>query len=268
MDVSPSTAVLRIGSTSSSPWSRRESSGALDVVFRRLSNTWRNAELSPGLLALLYPASWPWSPAWRDLLLGFVIPRFATVLGDVGGTLPLRRTSSRRECPVTKRGGCCVDRGAGPTVSSALAVRKLAAVAPARLAALDWRPRAQVSRRGWPPLGLLLKAACRGSCAQVPGRRRRPHGARERGRARRAARAVRSPVAPDVTAAGPSMIAVGRRDGRLRTWPRVLNLRRRSPLASDRRGTPRAGAHLNLRRPRRLRRARCSRRSTAQLKVS
>jgi general secretion pathway protein F len=69
-----------------------ESSGALDVVFARLSEHMEeSAELrSQVFSALLYPALLAVvAIVGVTILLGFVIPRFATVLADVGGTLPL-----------------------------------------------------------------------------------------------------------------------------------------------------------------------------------
>jgi len=69
-----------------------ESSGALDVVFERLSeHLEESAELrSQVLSALLYPALLAVvATVGVIILLGFVIPRFATILSDVGGTLPL-----------------------------------------------------------------------------------------------------------------------------------------------------------------------------------
>src|SRR2546428_10621095 len=69
-----------------------ESSGALDVVFARLSeHVEESAELrSQVFSALLYPALLAVVASIGVIvLLGFVIPRFATVLADVAGTLPL-----------------------------------------------------------------------------------------------------------------------------------------------------------------------------------
>ncbi|HEX4627718.1 MAG TPA: type II secretion system F family protein [Gemmatimonadales bacterium] len=69
-----------------------ESSGALDAVFARLSeNLEESAELrSQVRAALLYPALMTVvASVGLIVLLGFVIPRFATILGDVGGTLPV-----------------------------------------------------------------------------------------------------------------------------------------------------------------------------------
>src|SRR5438128_3819728 len=69
-----------------------EASGALDVVFARLSeHLEESAELrSQVLSALLYPALMTVVATIGVLvLLGFVIPRFAAILSDVGGTLPL-----------------------------------------------------------------------------------------------------------------------------------------------------------------------------------
>ena len=69
-----------------------ELSGALDVVFARLSeHVEESAELrSQVRSALLYPALMSVvATIGVIVLLGFVIPRFAGVLADVGGTLPL-----------------------------------------------------------------------------------------------------------------------------------------------------------------------------------
>ena len=69
-----------------------ELSGALDVVFARLSeHVEESAELrSQVRSALLYPALMSVvATIGVIVLLGFVIPRFASVLADVGGTLPL-----------------------------------------------------------------------------------------------------------------------------------------------------------------------------------
>jgi type II secretory pathway component PulF len=69
-----------------------ESSGALDVVFEQLSRQLEeSAELTSQVrAALLYPALMAVvSCIGIAVLLGFVIPRFATVLADLGGTLPL-----------------------------------------------------------------------------------------------------------------------------------------------------------------------------------
>ena len=69
-----------------------ESSGALDVVFERLSeHLEESAELrSQVRSALLYPALLTVVASIGVIvLLGFVIPRFAAILADVGGSLPL-----------------------------------------------------------------------------------------------------------------------------------------------------------------------------------
>jgi type II secretory pathway component PulF len=69
-----------------------ESSGALEVVFARLSeHLEESAELrSQVRSALLYPVLLSVvASVGVFVLLGFVIPRFATILVDVGGTLPL-----------------------------------------------------------------------------------------------------------------------------------------------------------------------------------
>jgi len=69
-----------------------ESSGALEIVFERLSeHLEEGAELrSQVRSALLYPALMAVvASIGVVVLLGFVIPRFAAILADVGGTLPL-----------------------------------------------------------------------------------------------------------------------------------------------------------------------------------
>jgi general secretion pathway protein F len=68
-----------------------ESSGALDIVFGQLSQQLEEgAELSSQVRStLLYPAIMAVvALIGVAVLLGFVIPRFATVLSDIGGTLP------------------------------------------------------------------------------------------------------------------------------------------------------------------------------------
>jgi general secretion pathway protein F len=69
-----------------------ESSGALEIVFERLSEQLEEgAELrSQVRSALLYPAVMAVvACVGVGVLLGFVIPRFASILSDIGGTLPL-----------------------------------------------------------------------------------------------------------------------------------------------------------------------------------
>ena len=69
-----------------------ESSGALEIVFDRLSeHLEEGAELrSQVRTALLYPALMAIvGGIGLGVLLGFVIPRFAGIFADVGGTLPL-----------------------------------------------------------------------------------------------------------------------------------------------------------------------------------
>ncbi len=68
-----------------------EASGALDIVFARLADhldesaelrsTVRSALLYPALMAIV-------ACVGAIVLLGFVVPRFATILADIGGTLP------------------------------------------------------------------------------------------------------------------------------------------------------------------------------------
>ncbi len=69
-----------------------ESSGALEIVFDRLSeHLEEGAELrSQVFSALLYPALMAIvGGIGLGVLLGFVIPRFAAIFADVGGTLPV-----------------------------------------------------------------------------------------------------------------------------------------------------------------------------------
>jgi general secretion pathway protein F len=68
-----------------------ESSGALDVVFDQLSRQLEESAELRGQVrsALLYPALMAVVACIGiGVLLGFVIPRFAVVLADLGGTLP------------------------------------------------------------------------------------------------------------------------------------------------------------------------------------
>ncbi len=68
-----------------------EASGALEVVFERLADHLdETAELrSQVRSALLYPALMAIvACVGAIVLLGFVVPRFATILADIGGTLP------------------------------------------------------------------------------------------------------------------------------------------------------------------------------------
>lgn len=68
-----------------------ESSGALDVVFEQLSRQLEESAELRGQVrsALLYPALMAGVACIGiGVLLGFVIPRFAVVLADLGGTLP------------------------------------------------------------------------------------------------------------------------------------------------------------------------------------
>jgi general secretion pathway protein F len=68
-----------------------ESSGALDVVFEQLSRQLEESAELRGQVrsALLYPALMACvACVGIGVLLGFVIPRFAVVLADLGGTLP------------------------------------------------------------------------------------------------------------------------------------------------------------------------------------
>jgi len=69
-----------------------EASGALEIVFERLSEQLEEGTELRGQIrsALLYPALMGvMACIGIAVLLGFVIPRFAAILSDVGGTLPL-----------------------------------------------------------------------------------------------------------------------------------------------------------------------------------
>jgi general secretion pathway protein F len=69
-----------------------EASGALEVVFERLSEQLEEGAELRGQVrsALLYPALMGvMACIGVAVLLGYVIPRFASVLSDIGGTLPL-----------------------------------------------------------------------------------------------------------------------------------------------------------------------------------
>src|SRR5712691_2463569 len=123
-----------------------ESSGALDVVFARLSeNLEESAELQSQVRsALLYPALMTVvASGGLIVLLGFVIPRFAAIVTDLGSTLPL---STR------------LLLGASALLTKAWWVWLLLAVAtayaiPSALARPETRRRWHAARLGWPWIG-------------------------------------------------------------------------------------------------------------------
>ena len=125
-----------------------ESSGALEVVFERLSeHLEEGAELrSQVAAALLYPALMGVVACVGLLvLLGFVIPRFAAILSDVGGGLPLStRLLVGASALVTKGWWAWLLLGG----ATAYAV-------PSALARPENRRRWHAARLGWPVVGDL-----------------------------------------------------------------------------------------------------------------
>ena len=125
-----------------------ESSGALEVVFERLSeHLEEGAELrSQVAAALLYPAVMGVVACVGLLvLLGFVIPRFAAILSDVGGGLPLStRLLVGASALVTKGWWAWLLLGG----ATAYAV-------PNALARPENRRRWHAARLGWPVVGDL-----------------------------------------------------------------------------------------------------------------
>lgn len=125
-----------------------ESSGALEIVFERLSeHLEEGAELrSQVRSALLYPALMAVvASVGVIVLLGFVIPRFATILADLGGTLPM---STR------------LLLGASRVLTAAwwvwlLLAAALAVVVPRALARAQTRRRWHATRLAWPWVGDL-----------------------------------------------------------------------------------------------------------------
>lgn len=123
-----------------------ESSGALDIVFAQLSQQLEEgAELTSQIRStLLYPALMSVvAVVGVGVLLGFVIPRFASVLADMGGSMPW---STR------------LLLGISHTVLSWwwlwLAVAAMAIVAAPRLLAQpEWQLRWHAARLRWPILG-------------------------------------------------------------------------------------------------------------------
>src|SRR2546426_446994 len=123
-----------------------ESSGALEIVFDRLSeHLEEGAELrSQVRTALLYPALMAVVGCiGLGVLLGFVIPRFAGILADVGGTLPVSTRLLLAASTVLTKGWWAW---------LLLAVTAGHAVAPAPPRPGRRRPR-QSARAGAPPLG-------------------------------------------------------------------------------------------------------------------
>ena len=130
-----------------------ESSGALEIVFDRLSeHLEEGAELrSQVRTALLYPALMAIVGCiGLGVLLGFVIPRFAGILADVGGTLPVSTRLLLAASTVLTKGWWAW---------LLLAVTAGYAV-PHALARPETRRRWHAARLGWPWLGdLELKYA-------------------------------------------------------------------------------------------------------------
>jgi len=130
-----------------------ESSGALEIVFDRLSeHLEEGAELrSQVRTALLYPALMAVVGCiGLGVLLGFVIPRFAGILADVGGTLPLSTRLLLAASTVLTKGWWAW------LVLAAAAAYAL----PQVLARPETRRRWHAARLAWPWLGdLELKYA-------------------------------------------------------------------------------------------------------------
>ncbi len=123
-----------------------ESSGALEIVFERLSeHLEESAELrSQVRSALLYPALMAVvASIGVVVLLGFVIPRFAAILADVGGTLPLSTRLLLGASGVLTKGWW-----AWLLVAAALAY-----AIPNALARPETRRRWHQARLGWPWVG-------------------------------------------------------------------------------------------------------------------
>jgi len=130
-----------------------ESSGALEIVFDRLSeHLEEGAELrSQVRTALLYPALMAVVGCiGLGVLLGFVIPRFAGILADVGGTLPVSTRLLLAASTVLTKGWWAW------LVLAAAAAYAL----PQVLARPETRRRWHAARLAWPWLGdLELKYA-------------------------------------------------------------------------------------------------------------
>ncbi len=139
-----------------------EASGALDIVFARLADhldesaelrsTVRSALLYPALMAIV-------ACVGAIVLLGFVVPRFATILADIGGTLP---TSTRLLLAASHlvTGGWWVwlpAAGAGVYV-----VRRA-------LAQPESRRRWHATRLGWPWVGDLERRYATAGLARTMG---------------------------------------------------------------------------------------------------
>jgi general secretion pathway protein F len=125
-----------------------ESSGALDVVFDQLSRQLEEAAELRGQVrsALLYPALMAIVACIGiGVLLGFVIPRFAVVLADLGGTLPWSaRILLAASAVITKGWWVWV-----PLVAAGVYFARQALARP------DLRRRWHAARLGWPYLGDL-----------------------------------------------------------------------------------------------------------------
>ncbi len=130
-----------------------ESSGALEIVFDRLSqHLEEGAELrSQVRAALLYPALMAIvGSIGLGVLLGFVIPRFAAIFADVGSTLPV---STR----LLLAASTVLTKGWWAWVLLAVAAGY---ALPLALARPETRRRWHAARLGWPWLGdLELKYA-------------------------------------------------------------------------------------------------------------
>ena len=123
-----------------------ESSGALEIVFERLSeHLEEGAELrSQVRSALLYPALMAAvASVGVIVLLGFVIPRFAAILADVGGTLPLSTRLLLGASQVLTKGWW----------AWLLLAAALAYAAPTALARPETRRRWHAARLAWPWVG-------------------------------------------------------------------------------------------------------------------
>ncbi len=206
-----------------------ESGGALEVVFERLSEQLEEgAELrSQVRSALLYPALMAVvACVGVGVLLGFVIPRFAGILADVGGTLPLStRLLVGASALLTKGWWVWLLLG----MAAAYAV-------PAALARPETRRRWHAARLAWPwvgdtelkyatarlmrTLGLLLKSGVPALPALKIARASATNLAVREGVDRAAAAlAEGSALAPALAGTLPplalQMIAVGEESGRL-----------------------------------------------------
>jgi general secretion pathway protein F len=125
-----------------------ESSGALDVVFEQLSRQIEESAELRGQVrsALLYPALMAIvACVGIGVLLGFVIPRFAVVLADLGGTLPwTARILLATSAVVTKGWWVWV-----PVLAGGIYYARTALARP------DVRRRFHAARLQWPYIGDL-----------------------------------------------------------------------------------------------------------------